>query len=1487
MAPKKRKTKPAANPARGFATTSISSKPKPDEPNPALQTPEPIKSDIVENPDSNQSNSVVVNDGKDSHQLNQLTPDELEKELERSELQLFIEKHGAKHRQNASRATSKLFTDKRVLRGQASFLPTKEWLTDEIATSAMNLIHDDHDEINADDSPRKDTTLAEEEFLVKLWSLREILLQVGFNTQHVENAVGKLVRFSSSIDSNASTWGLAEALEYLAITCDEADIPAYAQHAPKSSDVSRASSRPGTPTLPPETQAAFFSSHQENHFKATPDNKTSGYQQYLESEDSGSSLESETDSDLDPEQLMSTYLAVKARLYQRRPNLFDKTSLGKTKKAMRSQDQGPEDKPLTPAIKRLQQKLQRIESDVLFDQKQADELWTSKQVNLARENAARRRLRLDEKTNSASTSRDSSMPRTASAITNNLHSGEVSPKREPKDNATEVLKEAELLGDDILGGMFDVLPEQGVLPTSNGSPDPNTSLVTIRDFGKVTGLSPKRILEEACRARDSSVKLDYKHVSPTTYSSRHAVSIKWSKDQDIPNATAIPAVHCAANSQSLVVTMISVATPDLAQSESYVATAALFIVFSGSPKEEKAHLRLPPAWRDLWSKFATHKQDISDAKDREDVSSLRELIRKHQAQEDEEDEDVILTSAFRRRAQITESGANSPVPERDTNALSSELKELWKRKISTPSYHQMLAGRSTLPIAGFRDEALATIERNQVTIICGETGCGKSTQLPAYLLEHQLSQGKDCKIYCTQPRRISAISLAQRVSEELGEYRNDCGTSRSLVGYAIRLESQTTPSTRLIYATVGIVLRMFESASGIQDITHLIIDEVHERSIDTDFLLILLRSLLLKRPDLKVVLMSATVDADRFSRYLDNAPTLNVPGRTFPVHTKFLEDAIALTGYNPLDSGQDATDDTSDDVEDAASGARTGQELVGYSKATINTVRNFDEYRVDYGLIIALLEKVAYDPSFAKYSKAVLVFLPGIAEIRKLNDMLSGHPSFMKGWIIHPLHSTISSEEQQQAFLIPPRGTRKIVLSTNITETSVTIPDITCVIDTAKHKEMRFDERRQLSRLLQAFISRANAKQRRGRAGRVQEGLCFHLITKHRHDNIIAPQQTPEMLRLSLQELCMRVKICKLGDIETALSEALDPPSAKNIRRAIDALVDVNALTATEQLTDLGKQLAKLPLDAHLGKLVILSAIHSTLDPCLTIAAILSSKSPFVTPLNQKSRADSIRLGFKKADSDLLTAYNAYCAWRRVCQNPTTAAGGSEFQFCKRNFLSPQTLAGIEDLKAQLLGSLVDAGFVSLDASERTLFNRFRSGGRQRSFVPELTKYNENSENDAFVTSVIAWSFYPKLLAREGKGWRNVANNQTVSLHPTSVNKTASQQIKYLSFYSIMQSSSRFTNAQETSPVPEIALVLGAGDADFKLYAGVVVIDGQRMRFKVDSWKVLVILKKMRERMKDIVERRLKKPGVRLPERLEKWAVLWRRVMAGEGRRVT
>jgi ATP-dependent RNA helicase DHX29 len=233
---------------------------------------------------------------------------------------------------------------------------------------------------------------------------------------------------------------------------------------------------------------------------------------------------------------------------------------------------------------------------------------------------------------------------------------------------------------------------------------------------------------------------------------------------------------------------------------------------------------------------------------------------------------------------------------------------------------------------------------------------------------------------------------------------------------------------------------MLERPDDFQDVTHVILDEVHERSIDSDFLLIVLRRLMQRRLDLKLILMSATLEAQRFSKYLSGVPVLNIPGRTFPVEMKFLEDAVDMTNYRLSENDSNATvdEDTDDMTPESAEGDTTGGMLAslgGYSKQTRETILNFDEYRLDYQLIKKLLIKIATAPEMTLYSKAILVFMPGMAEIRRLNDEILAEPTFQQGWIVHALHSSIATEDQEKAFIVPPEDMRKIVIATNIAET--------------------------------------------------------------------------------------------------------------------------------------------------------------------------------------------------------------------------------------------------------------------------------------------------------------------------------------------------------------------------------------------------------------------------------------------------------------------
>ncbi|KAH8685702.1 ATP dependent RNA helicase-like protein [Tricladium varicosporioides] len=1476
MAGGKKKKKPAANPARSVATISIASKSKVEAPA-AEDTPPKEVPDGLETPQKGAPTSTASVASASGPPKQELSPEEFERQLETADLQALVDKHGQKSKREATRQKTRLETDRRVLRGQADSLNTRKWLPPELMDEILDLVRIERGFTgsNVEVSTAVKPT-SEEELTVRLWTLQQALVGAEFTEERVRSALKFVLDMSDKIGpgNKDAIWGTEEALEWLARECAREELPDYESWQRRPGQLQK--SQTATPSNSPLPSGA-------NTPRLEPDNRHFGHSA---PNNSISQLEkrrspvkratlADYDSDIDPDDLLPTYVECRIKLFHLDQEKL-KGPVARQNVRRNTQSGQFTGNPTDPEVAKILRKMKKIEDDILFDSYLANQQWEVKRIELEKEAAARRK-------------REASQETTDLRLSGNTSDSEDEVSKEAAKIGAALLDETGSDDDAALADLFASLPVNEVDPVTGKSTTVVNSSdgikVTIRDFGKWAGVNPTRVLEEACRARDSSVRLSFTVVSTSSYSNRHSLRISWSKAQDIPTITSPSEVEYSTSPKSQTLTMRTISTPDLKQSEAYIATTALFLIFGSSTKEDKVFLRLPATWRDLWTELAEAKKEKVDEEDRSTVRKLRDMVREKRDQELEDG--VLLKGAFKNRglARPTDNVDESGMDRATRSLLSPEVyQRIWAEKFSTQSYQMMLQSRMQLPMWGFKDKVLAAIDKEQVVIICGETGCGKSTQVPAFILEHELLKGKACKIYCTEPRRISAISLARRVSEELGERKNDLGTSRSLIGYAIRLESNTAKETRLIYATTGIVMRMLEGSNDLRDITHIVLDEVHERTIDSDFLLIVLKKLMVRRPDLKVVLMSATVDAERFSKYLDGAPVLNVPGRTFPVQVKYLEDAVELTGYSLDTRHQDKFTDLDDDVDineeelTESAKAENTKALRGYSNKTRNTISQIDEYRIDFDLVSQLLATIATDDRFTMYSKAILVFLPGIGEIRQLNDLLVGHPVFSSGWYVYPLHSTIASEDQEAAFLVPPPGTRKIVLATNIAETGITIPDVTCVVDTGKHREMRFDERRQLSRLLETFISKANAKQRRGRAGRVQEGLCFHLFTKHRHDELMADQQTPELLRLSLQDLAIRVKICKLGGIEETLSEALDPPLPKNIRRAVDALIDVRALTPGEDLTPLGIQLARLPLDVFLGKLILLGSIFKCLDAVITIAAILSSKSPFIAPFGARAQADTIRLSYRRGDSDLLTVYNAYLAWKRVC-----LSNGSEYQFCRKNFLSQQTLTNIEDLKGQLVVCLVDSGFLPLTEAERSVLNKTRYSSRRRQFFDIPQRANINSDNDIITTSVIGWSFYPKLLVRDGKGFRNCANNQTISLHPSSVNKNH-HELRWLSYYHIMQAK-QFYNAHETTAMEEFAIALLCGDVRCDMYSGVFILDGNRARFAVSDWKTMLVIKVLRNKLRDIMTRSFKTPGKALTTQQQKWMEIWQKIFSQESLR--
>ncbi|MED6257929.1 ATP-dependent DNA/RNA helicase dhx36, partial [Ataeniobius toweri] len=391
-----------------------------------------------------------------------------------------------------------------------------------------------------------------------------------------------------------------------------------------------------------------------------------------------------------------------------------------------------------------------------------------------------------------------------------------------------------------------------------------------------------------------------------------------------------------------------------------------------------------------------------------------------------------------------------------------------------------------------------------------------------------------------------------------------------------------------------------------------------------------------------------------------------------------------------------------------------------YSDSTIEAVEMLDsDEKIDLELILALIRYIVLNEG----EGAILVFLPGWDNISSLNDLLMAQQMFRsEKFVIIPLHSLMPTVNQTQVFKRPPPGVRKIVIATNIAETSITIDDVIYVIDGGKIKETNFDIDNNISTMTAEWVSLANAKQRKGRAGRVQPGKCYHLYNGLR-SSLLEAYQLPEIMRTPLEELCLQIKILKLGSISRFLEKAMDPPSEKAVNLAIKNLTDLNALDHTENLTALGFHLARLPVEPHIGKLILFGALLGCLDPVLTIAASLSFKDPFFIPLGKEKMADMRRRTLSRnSKSDHLTIVYAFKGWEEAKQR----GARYEREYCWDNFLSANTLQMLHNMKGQFAEHLMHAGFVS-------------------SKDPKDPKSNVNSDNEKLIKAVIVAGLYPKV----------------------------------------------------------------------------------------------------------------------------------------------
>uniref|UniRef100_A0A0B7K3K7 RNA helicase n=1 Tax=Bionectria ochroleuca TaxID=29856 RepID=A0A0B7K3K7_BIOOC len=524
--------------------------------------------------------------------------------------------------------------------------------------------------------------------------------------------------------------------------------------------------------------------------------------------------------------------------------------------------------------------------------------------------------------------------------------------------------------------------------------------------------------------------------------------------------------------------------------------------------------------------------------------------------------------------------------------------------------------RKTLPIYKYRDEFLEALETHQILVIVGETGSGKTTQLPQYL--HEAGYTKNgMKVGCTQPRRVAAMSVAARVADEVGvKVGNE-------VGYSIRFEDCTSEKTILKYMTDGMLLREFMTEPDLAGYSALMIDEAHERTVHTDILLALIKDLSRERPDLKLLISSATMNAEKFSTYFDDAPIFNIPGRRYPVDIY----------YTPAPEAN-------------------------YLAAAITTTFQIHTTQ-DKG--------------------DILIFLTGQDEIEaaelEIAETAKKLGTRIKELIICPIYANLPSDLQAKIFEPTPENARKVVLATNIAETSLTIDGIVYVIDPGYVKENVYNPATGMSNLVVVPCSRASAGQRSGRAGRVGPGKCFRLYTKFAYMNEMDESTTPEIQRTNLNGVVLQLKSLGINDLLDF--DFMDPPPTEALIGALNQLFALQGLNHKGELTKLGRQMAEFPTDPMLAKAVLAADKEGCVEEVLSIVSMLSEASAlFFRPKDKKIHADSARNRFTVKDGgDHITLLNIWNQWVDSDFSPV---------WSRENFLQQRSLTRARDVRDQL-----------------------------------------------------------------------------------------------------------------------------------------------------------------------------------------------------------
>ncbi|OCK75643.1 DEAD/DEAH box helicase-like protein [Lepidopterella palustris CBS 459.81] len=800
------------------------------------------------------------------------------------------------------------------------------------------------------------------------------------------------------------------------------------------------------------------------------------------------------------------------------------------------------------------------------------------------------------------------------------------------------------------------------------------------------------------------------------------------------------------------------------------------------------------------------------------------------------------TREFRRNE--NKSWPRKPVNWRPGTETSLRMLAQWQSRQSTPAQQRMLAVRQNLPAWGLRDDIVHAVECNQVVIISGETGSGKSTQSVQFVLDDLIKRklGEAANIICTQPRRISALGLADRVADER------CSMVGDEIGYAIRGESKQKPGvTKITFVTTGVLLRRLQTSGGssddvvaaVADVSHVVVDEVHERSLDTDFLLVLLREILRRRKDLKVILMSATLDADVFESYFSGVSVgrVEIEGRTHPVEDFYVDDVIRMTGFNGH------RDEEFEDEEDAQKNMAEALKGVGM--------------RINYDLIAQTVRHI--DAQLGNLEGGILIFLPGTMEIDRTIQALRQIPNIYA----LPLHASLLPVEQKRVFPLPPKGKRKVIAATNVAETSITIEDIVAVIDTGRVKETSFDPQNNMVKLEEVWASRAACKQRRGRAGRVRAGTCYKLYTRNAEMLKMMERPDPEIRRVPLEQLCLSVKAMGIRDVPNFLAGAITPPDSSAVDGAIELLRRMGALDGDE-LTALGRHLSMIPADLRCSKLMVYGATFGCLEACLTIASILTLRSPFVSPKEKRDESKAARASFAQNQGDLIADLRGYETWSAM------RAKGSHPRdlraWCEGNFLSTNTLHDISSNRSQYLSALKETSFIPATYTSHDPSTH--------------SKFNAHNMNSALLRALIAGAFNPQLARIELPSKKFAASvsgaveldpeartikyfTQTsgrVFIHPSSTLFDAHafpSGSRFVAYFTKIATSKVFV--RDLTPFNSYSLLLFSGPIGLDTLGRGVLVDGW---VRLRGWaRIGVLVGRLRGMLDEVLLKKIEEPG--------------------------